>query len=97
MWLAVAAALGGCGLMLWLMASSGNARDVVLGAGIFAICAGTAGATLIKYTERMSPASVTFLGWPAGRISLVVLGVGVLIGATLLLQLPFLGSQPAPR
>lgn len=94
MWLALGVVCGGCALTIWLMASSRSARDVVLGAGIFSICAGSAGATLIKYTERISPGSVKLLGWPAGRISLIFLVVGVFFGATLFLPLPFLPGTP---
>jgi hypothetical protein len=97
MWLAVAAAWGGCALMLWLMVSSGTVRGVLLGTGIFSICAGSASATLIKYANRMSPGSVKLLGWPAGRVSLIFLGAGVIFGATLLLQVPFLTGQPGAR
>ena len=94
MGLAAAAACGGCALMIWFAFSGRSARDVVFGAAVFSICAGSAGAALIKYTERTSPGSIKVMGWPAGRISLIVLGVGVFFGATLLLQLPFLGSAP---
>lgn len=97
MGLAAGAALGGCALMIWLTFSGRSTRDVVLGSAIISICAGSAGAALIKYRERISPGSVKVMGWPAGRISLVVLGVGVFFGATLLLQLPFLGGELHPR
>ena len=97
MWLAAAAAWGGCALMLWLMVSSGTARGALLGAGIFFICAGSASATFIKYTDRISPGRVKLLGWPAGRVSLIFLGAGVFLGATLLLQVPFLTDQPGTR
>ena len=97
MWLAVAAAFGGCALMMWLTFSSGSARGVVFGAGIFSICAGSASAILIKYTERISPGSMKLLGRPAGQVSLIFLGAGILFGASLFLQLPFLGSPAGVR
>jgi hypothetical protein len=97
MCLAVGAAFGGFALMIRLTFSGRSVRDVVLGAAVLSICSGIAGAAVIKFTDRISPGSMKVMGWPAGRFSLIFLGVGVFIGATLLFQLPFLGTQLGPR
>jgi hypothetical protein len=90
MLLAALAILGSIGLMMWLLASNGSLRAIVLGFGIFMICSGTAGAVLIRQADSVSNGNLTFAGMRARRLSLVVFAGSIISGATLLAQTPLL-------
>jgi hypothetical protein len=87
--LAMIDSLTGTAASLWLMTSNGSIRNILLGAAILSLCAGTASAILITQVDRISPGGLTLFGWSAKRSSVVILLAAAVFAATMLLQLPF--------
>ncbi len=79
----------GLAVLLWLTTSNRSIRNMLLGAAIFSLCAGTASAMQITQVDRISPGALTLFGWSAKRSSVVILLASAVFAATMFLQLPF--------
>ncbi len=89
-------ALGGTVLLLWIVTSNAGVRADVFGAGIYALCAGTACALLITQVDTISGQRIRFLGMTGRRAAIVVLMVGFAFALASFLQLPFLHGSLLP-
>jgi hypothetical protein len=76
--------------MTWLMATDGSPRAIVLGAGVFALCSGAAGGTVLKQMDRLSLTSASMFGMPLARLALIFLWAGIFFAVTLFAQVPLL-------
>jgi hypothetical protein len=92
--LALVLTVGGVGLMMWLIVANGSARGIVVGVGLFTVCAGSAAALLLWMADSVSTGGIRYRGWSARRLSRAIFVVGLVLGAILMAQAPLL---PATR
>ncbi len=91
---AAVAVLAGLGLMMWLIVADGSPRAIVVGGGMFMVCAGTGSAVLLRQAQAASNGELSIGGWSARRVSLVMFVTSLVLAAILLAQAPLL---PATR
>jgi hypothetical protein len=89
-------ALAGTALFIWVVTSSPGVRAMVFGAGIYALCTGTACAVLIRQLDAISGQKVRFMGMTGRRAAVVILLVGLGFAVTSFLQLPFFQGSLLP-